>query len=234
MKRQTSGTGEVNPEILEILGAIYMDQEKPNAALVAYSAAASASEKLKGSSILRTANLLFGYQYVDQAKRYVSQLRPRVKELTDRERLDLRTLEAKIARAEGNTSQAMEVLQDIILKDNRNGEARIELAQLYALQAREAEEEAKRAEYDARAQLYFEQALKIEESEALAALRYGQMLVNKTDYIKAVPLLKRSYKLRLKDTVDQYLKRVERAARTQQAKEDELKQQAGSPRKGGA
>ncbi len=226
--------GKASPEILEILGALYMDQEKANAALSAYLAAARASKKLKGSSVLRTANLLFGYQYVDQSKRYVSQLKPRVKELTDQEQLDLRTLEAKIARAEGDTATAMVVLEDIILKDNRNGEARIELAQLYAMQAKEAEEETKEAEYYARAQLYFDQAMQIEESEAMAALRYGQMLVGRGEYIKAVPLLKKSYQLRPKDEVDQYVKRVERAARRQEAKEAEDKRSAGGaaiPRK---
>ncbi len=215
--------GKATPQILEILGAIYMDQEKPNAALKAYTAAAKGSQKLKGSSVLRTANLLFGYQYVDQAKRYVSQLRPRVKELTPAEQLELKTLEAKIARLEGNVSRAMTTLEEIILKDHLNGDARIELAQLYENLAREAEEETKKAEHYARAQLYFDQALQIPDSEALAALRYGQMLVRKSDYIKAVPLLQRSYRLRPKDEVDQYVKRVERAARQQEAKEAELK-----------
>lgn len=215
--------GEAGPEILETLGAVYMDQEKPNAALAAYSAAAAASKKLKGSSVLRTADLLFGYQYVEQAKRYVNEVRSRVNELSDQEQLELRTLEAKIARAEGDLGTAMTVLQDIVLQDNVNGEARIELAQLFAGQAKTEEREARKAEYFARAQLYFEQAMKIDDSEALAALRYGQMLVSKGDYIKAVPFLKRSYQLRPKDSVDQYIKRVERAAHRQEAREAELK-----------
>ena len=223
--------GEAKPEILEILGAIYLDHETPkaNAALAAYQAAAAGSQKLKGSSVLRTANLLFGAQLVDQAKRYIASVRPRVKELTDQEQLDLRTLEAKIARADGDDSRAASILQDIIVKDNRNGDARIELAQLYERQAKAAEEETKRAEHYARATLYFDQAMKIETSEALANLRYGQMLVGKSEFIKAVPYLKRSYQLRPKDEVDQYIKRVERAARREQAKEDDLKKQLPAP-----
>jgi tetratricopeptide (TPR) repeat protein len=215
--------GSAKPEILEILGAIYMDLEKPNAALSAYQAAAKGSKKLKGSSVLRTANLLFGYQYTDQAKSFVTALRPRVKELTDQEQLDLRTLEAKIARAEGDDSRASSILQDIILKDNRNGDARIELAQFFERQAKNTEDKMKKAEYFARATLYFEQAMQIETTEALAALRFGQMLVGKSDFVKAVPLLQKSYQLRPKDEVDQYIKRVQRAARRQEAKDAELK-----------
>lgn len=218
--------GKATPQILEILGALYMDQEKANAALSAYLAAAKASTKLKGSSVLRTANLLFGYQYLDQSKRYVSQLRPRFNELTDQEQLEMLTLEAKLARADGDQEKAMGALQKVIEQDNRNGEARIELAQLFAMQAKEAEDELKRAEYESQAKIYFEQALQIEDSEAMAALRYGQMLVGQNEYLKAVPLLTKSYQLRPKDEVDQYIKRVERAARRQEAKEAELKKAA--------
>jgi TPR repeat protein len=217
--------GEAKPEILEILGAIYLDQEQPkgNAALTAYQAAAAGSKKLKGSSVLRTANLLFGAQFTPQAKQYMSGLQHRIGELTPQEQLDLRTLEAKIARVEGDDAKASTILQDIILKDNRNGEARIELAQFFERQAKVAEDESKKAEFYARASLYFDQALQIENSEAMAALRYGQMLVGKTEFVKAVPFLKKSFQLRPKEAVDQYIKRVERAARRQQAKEEELK-----------
>ncbi len=215
--------GKADAKVLESLGTLYMEQEKPNAALSAYLAAAKASKKLQGKSVLTTANVLFNYQHVDQAKRYVSQLKPRRGELTDAEQLELRTLEAKIARSEGNHSSAMTILKDIITQDNRNGDARIELAQLYEVQAKEAEEEIKRAEFYSRAKLLFEEAMKVEDSEAMAALRYGQMLVGKNDYAAAVPLLKRSYEKRQNDNVDQYIKRVERAARRQQAKEEELK-----------
>ena len=211
--------GKATAPILETLGAMYMEQEKPNAALSAYAAAAKVSKKLKGSSILRTANLLFGYQYIDQAKSYVRTLTPRVNELTPNEQLELRTLEAKIARVEGNESAAMTILQDIILKDNLNGEARIELAQLYERAAKEAEEETKKAEYYSKAKMFFEQAMQIEDSAALAAQRCGQMYANRTDYVKAVPLLKKAYQLKPRDELDQYIKRVERAARRQEAKE---------------
>jgi thioredoxin-like negative regulator of GroEL len=217
---------------MEILGAVYMDQEKSNAALSAYLGAAKASSKLKGSSVLRTANLLFGYQYIDQSKRYISQLRPRLNELTPDEQLKLKTLEAKIARSEGDNGAAMAALHDIILKDNRNGEARVELAQLYAILAGEAEEETKKAEHLARAKLYFDQAMQIEDSQAMAALRYGQMLVGQAEYIKAVPLLKKAYELRPRDEVDQYVKRVERAARRQQEKEDADRKAASLPTTG--
>jgi tetratricopeptide (TPR) repeat protein len=224
--------GKATPEIMEILGAVYMDQEKSNAALSAYLGAAKASSKLKGSSVLRTANLLFGYQYIDQSKRYISQLRPRLNELTPDEQLKLKTLEAKIARSEGDNGAAMAALHDIILKDNRNGEARVELAQLYAILAGEAEEETKKAEHLARAKLYFDQAMQIEDSQAMAALRYGQMLVGQAEYIKAVPLLKKAYELRPRDEVDQYVKRVERAARRQQEKEDADRKAASLPTTG--
>lgn len=211
--------GKAEPGVLEILGNLYMDKQKPNAALIAYQDALKTSTQINGSAVLRTANLLFSYDFVEQADKYVNLLASRGSELTREEQMDLRTLEAKIARSRGEDDRAATILHDIVLKDNRNGEARIELAQYYASKMRNAEDEAKEREYYARSKLYFDQALLIEGSEAMAALRYGQMLVGRREFVQAVPLLQRSLRSEPRSDVEQYVRQVERLARRQEAQE---------------
>ena len=72
---------------------------------------------------------------------------------------------------DGNDSRAIAILQD-----NLNGEARIELAQLYKRAAKEAEEETQKDEHYDRATLYVDQAMQIESSAALAAQRVGKCM----------------------------------------------------------
>ena len=47
----------------------------------------------------------------------------------------------------------------------------------------------------------------------MAAQRCGQMYANRADYVKAVPFLQKAFQLKPRDELDQYIKRVERAAR---------------------
>ena len=65
--------------------------------------------------------------------------------------------------------------------------------------------------------MYFDQAMQIEGSAAMAAQRCGQMYANRADYVKAVPFLQKAFQLKPRDELDQYIKRVERAARRQEA-----------------
>ena len=219
--------GKATPGQLTLLGNLYMDADNPNAALVAYQDALEVTTKIDGAAVLRTANLLFGYDYIDQSEGYVNLLKGRVGELSESDKLQLKTLEAKLATARGDDAQAAVILEEVITRDNSNGEARIELAQYYVrqMQSVAGEDEDKERKYFAKAKLYFDQALLIESSEAKAALRYGQMHVGRREFQKAVPLLRRSLKLEPRDDVEQFVRQVERSARTEKAREDALKKQ---------
>src|SRR5690606_4954305 len=115
------------------------------------------------------------------------------------------------------------LLQRTIYEDNRNGEARIELALYYEEQAKRVEEgspeaELKREELFSKAKLYFEQAQMIPDSEMLARQRHGQMLVSRGKYDEALPLLRKVHEMKPNDRFEEYLRRVERAARRHNAK----------------
>lgn len=122
--------------------------------------------------------------------------------LSDANDLTLLTLEAKIARAENDNETAITALKQIIERDALNGEALIELGNIYAAQGDLP-----------KAINRFEQAEKIEASEREALIAHAQALVANTDYQAALPLLRRSLYMQPDNNLEDYVKRVERAAR---------------------
>ena len=123
-------------------------------------------------------------------------------QLSDANDLTLLTLEAKIARAENDNETALTALKQIIERDALNGEALIELGNIYAAQGDLP-----------KAINRFEQAEKIEAFERKALIAHAQALVANTDYQAALPLLRRSLYMQPDNNLEDYVKRVERAAR---------------------
>ena len=123
-------------------------------------------------------------------------------QLNEAQDLKLLTLEAKIARSENDTETAVTALNQIIDRDALNGEALIELGNIYAAQ-----------DDLPKAINRFEQAEKIEAFERQSLIAHAQALVSNTDYTTALPLLRRALKMESDNNLEDYVKRVERAAR---------------------
>jgi tetratricopeptide (TPR) repeat protein len=188
---------------LTLLGDIYMNNQSPDLALDAYLAATEKATDSK--ALLRAAELLTRSGNYEQAKAMIAQIRSALgTQLTDSNDLTLLTLEAKIARAEGNDDVAVTLLTKIVERDALNGDALIELANFYADQNEMA-----------KAINRFEQAEKIEAFERDALIAHAQARVRNGEYKEAAPLLHRALQIKSDSNLEDYAQRVEKAAKSQ-------------------
>lgn len=196
--------GAADLQTLTLLGDIYMNDESPDLALDAYLEAAEEAGPDDTKSLIRAAELLTRSVNYPQAKTMIAAVRDKQTELGEQDEMQLLTLEAKIARAEGDDEKAVATLNRIVEQDSLNGEALIELANYYADQGDMA-----------KATNRFEQAQKIEKFERQALVAHAQALVRDGQYEDAVPLLRRALQIKPDQNLEDYLSRVERAARNQ-------------------
>ena len=197
--------GAADLATLNLLGDIYMTNEAPDLALDAYLAAADMAGGKDVPAILRAAELFTRAGNYEQGKRMIERLRERFGgKLAGADELDLLTLEAKIARAEGNDEAAVAILKEIVERDALNGEALIELANYYADTGDMS-----------RANNRYEEASKIKAYERPALVAHAQALVRNSDYKDALPLLRRALQLASDSRLEEFTRRVEKAARSQ-------------------
>lgn len=195
--------GAADLNTLTLLGDIYMNNGHADLALEAYLAATEIAEAGDSKPLLRAASLFTRSGDYEQAKTIIPRIRSQI-ELPEAEEMDLLTLEAKIARAEGDDEAAVDLLTKIVERDSLNGDALIELANFYADQGDMA-----------RAITRYEQAEKIEAYEREALVAHAQARVRDGQYKEALPLLRRALQLRSDNNLEDYAQRVERAARSQ-------------------
>lgn len=196
--------GAADLTTLTLLGDIYMNNESPNLALDAYTSAVEIADSENIKPLIRAAELFTRTGNFVQAKTMIANTRGQFANLDDANDLKLLTLEAKIARAEGNDETAVATLNKIVDRDALNGEAIIELANYYAEQGDMA-----------KAITRYQQAEKIETFERQALVAHAQARVRANDYSAALPLLRRALQLKSDNNLQDYVKRVERAARNQ-------------------
>ena len=197
--------GAADLDNLTLLGDIYMNNDAPGLALDAYLAAIEKAEPGDAKALLRAAGLLTRSGNHEQAKTMIEKTRSGFSGgLSQQQELELLTLEAKIARAEGDDERAAELLRKIVKRDTLNGDALIELANYYADQGDLA-----------KATNRYEQAAKIDGFERRALIAHGQALVREGAYEKALPLLRRALKLESDNNLRDYVDKVERAAKSE-------------------
>ncbi|TVP80361.1 MAG: tetratricopeptide repeat protein [Puniceicoccaceae bacterium] len=195
--------GEADLRSLTLLGDIYMNHDSADLALDAYLAATELATAMDVQPLLRAASLLTRSGHYPEAKAMISKIRESL-DLADEEALQLLTLEARIARAEGDEQAAFELLEKIVQRDVLNGDALIQLADLYA----------DRGDMAAAITRY-EQAEKIAASERDALIAHAQARVRAGQFAEALPLLRRALQLQPDANIEDYFQRVERAARAQ-------------------
>lgn len=195
--------GKAELRSLTLLGDIYINNEAPSLALDAYLAALEVAQNNDSNLLIRAAEILTRSANFEESKVMIASTRQRFADkLSDADDLTLLTLEAKIARSEGDDDTAISALSQIIERDALNGEALIELGNIYAAQGDLP-----------KAINRFEQAEKIEAFERNALIAHAQSLVSSTDYQAALPLLRRALYMKPDSNLADYVKRVERAAR---------------------
>ena len=195
------GAGTVESQTL--LGDIYMSSDLPELALSAYLEVLQESGNTNPQALVRAAKLFTQRGELNESARLITQMRlQHGATLSDEDDLALLTLEAMIARAEGDDVKAFASLTEIVERDALNGEALIELGDYYASQ------------HDlARAVNRYEQAQLIGQFERKALVAHGLALVGAKNYQKALVLLNRAQNLKTHPYLAEYIERIERAAR---------------------
>lgn len=206
---------------LTLLGNLYMDQEEPQLALYAYTAAMNKSEKLEVARSLKAARILNDYGYPDKAEAFVMQIRSKAgASLSEDEQTELELVEAKIAQSAGDMARVGEVLESLVKRDPMNGEVLTELGNHYANLAKTEEAEERREKLIADAKLNLQLAADIETSAYAGNLALGQLLVRERQYIQAMPALDKAIELKPSDSLKNYVSRVRRAADREQQRID--------------
>lgn len=197
--------GADNLNTLILLGDIYMNEELPDLALDAYLAGTEMATTDDSPILIRAADVLTRTGNYDQSKIMTARIRKQIDDTISNDTdLKLLNIEAKIARAQGNKETAVEILGKIIERDALNGEAIIELANLFA----------ERGEM-AKAINRYKQAEKIEAFERDALIAHAQTIVRQRKYKEALPLLRRALQIKSENYLETYTDRVEQAAKSQ-------------------
>jgi len=189
---------------LALLGDIYINNNSPELALAAYLEAIKAADSSDLKSLIRAAGLFTRTGSYEQAITMAANTRAKFSDLKKEDDLKLLTIEAKIARAQGDDESAVATLNKIVERDALNGEALIELANFYAEQADMA-----------KAITRYQQAEKITTYERAALIAHAQARVRMGDYTAAIPLLRRAIQMKSDNNLEDFTKRVERAAKNQ-------------------
>lgn len=202
---------------LTLLGNLYMDQEEPQLALYAYTAAMNKSEKFEIDRSLKAARILNDYGYPDKAEAFVVQIRAKAgNRLSDEDQTALELVEAKIAQSAGDLARVGEVLEGLVKRDPTNGEVLTELGNHYGTMSKAEENEESRAELIVDAKTNLQLAAGIESSAYAGNLALGQLLVRERQYIKAMPALDKAIELKPSESLKNYVSRVRRAADREQ------------------
>jgi tetratricopeptide (TPR) repeat protein len=196
--------GAADAATLKLLGDIYMNAGIADLAKEAYLAVVEGDEAGRlFEAGLRAAELLHRAQAPAQASEMVVRVRERYgPTLSTDEDLALTTLEARIARAEGNDLKAAELLESIVERDGTRGDALLELARYHRDQSN-----------DQRALLLLERAQQLEGFEHEALVEQAQFMVSGRRYGEAAALLRRALELKREPRLERFLARVQDAAR---------------------
>lgn len=196
--------GESDASSLGLLGDIYMNEGVFDLAKSAYLEVIERDEEAERfETARRAAELLVRTQSYGHAQDVLARIdRSYGGELTRDEELEVLTLKAKVARGQGRTGEAAELLQRIVRRDGTRGEALLELAEYHRGQGDAA-----------RARFLLERAAKLEDFEYPALLEHAQLLVAEREYAKAAELLRRALDIKREPRVERYLQRLDEVIR---------------------
>ena len=196
--------GQADVTSLNLLGDIYMNEGIPDLALDAYRDVVrkdSSGKQIQAAS--RAVDLLYRAQAYAEAADLLSTIRKRYgKQLAGDVDLDLTTLEAKVARAQGRPDQAARLLERVVERDGTRGDALLELARHHRDRGN-----------DQKALLMLERARNLEAFEHAALIEQAQFQVAARKYAEAAGLLREALAIRPEPRIERFLARVEEAAR---------------------
>ena len=194
--------GKATSESMTMLGDIYVNESRWDMAADAYLRAYELDDGAHPEKPLRAAKILSARGALGESKRMLTRVAERKAALDDASLKELLKLQARMAVADGGGEDVVKILEEVVQVDPLDGEAYMLLAKHYGRNKPE------------KAIFYYERAAAIEEFEAEAKLYHGQLLVAEAKYQDAIPLLRRAYELKPRQEIQDYLKQVERIAKT--------------------
>ncbi len=194
--------GKSTTESMTMLGDIYVNESRWDMAADAYLRAFELDNGDDPAKPLRAAKILASRGALNESKRILNRIAEHKNALADSSVKELLKLQARVAVAEGGGEEVVRILEQVVEVDPMDGEALILLAQHYGRNEPE------------KAEMKYAQAEGIENYEAEAKLYHGQLLVGMGKYQDAIPLLRRAYELKPREDIADYLKQVERIAKT--------------------
>lgn len=195
--------GKATPEILELMGQIYMDQGLHELAVNSFKKAIAEDDSRSVDTYIDIAELMVGFGAFDGATSYIGDIRNRFSSKLDKEsEIRLLRMESQIALSSGDDDTFVPILERLIENDPLDGEALLMLAQHHSGQDT--------SEGYARADIYFERAAKIDEYEVTALIAHAGSYVARERYGKAIPLLERAQTLQPQEHIGRYLDQVRR------------------------
>ncbi|MGD1978622.1 MAG: tetratricopeptide repeat protein [Akkermansiaceae bacterium] len=218
--------GLADEAALNTLGDLYANQKQPLLALGAYLGAMRLGETVKVGRSLKSAEYLLQLEAPDEAAKFLAEVRAKGgDEFTKDQKVQALIIDSDIAVAKKDLAKATSHLKEALELDLLSGATRVKLGLIYLEQAASAEaEEAGKLKVEARAE--FSQAARDADKKVAynANRELAQMFVKNQQYLEAIPLIEES--LRLKDgnkaSLELYLRRVQRAAERQKAREERL------------
>lgn len=199
--------GGADKDSLRLLGDIYLNLGVPDEALAAYQQAMGASEADGQQLALRSAKLLYQTGSPEKAKELLDAAQARFgSSMTNDEKLSLLTLQASIAKSTGNTTEAINTLEDIVKQDGTQGDAIIELASIYY---DEGSDENKQ-----RAFMLLDRAVKLQDYQYQALLKQAQYLARERKYAEASKLLEAALQIKDEPRTREFLMRIRQAMRS--------------------
>ncbi|MBK8098722.1 MAG: tetratricopeptide repeat protein [Planctomycetes bacterium] len=194
--------GQATVASLSTLADIYVNDELYDQAARCYLQAMQLDPKGAATRGLRAAKVLAARRANAETKVVLERLAQVPTEtLTAEMQKDVLKLRARLAVAEGAGDEEAKLLEEIVALDPLDGDAAILLGQ-----------HAQRQGNDEQAVLWYERAAGLPAFEADAKVRHAQLLVGKGKYVDALPLLRRAQTLKPRDSIQDYLEKVERAA----------------------
>jgi hypothetical protein len=214
---------------LNTLGDIYSNQEEPLLALGAYLSAIRMSEVVDVDRTLKSAGYLLQLEAPKEAAELMVTLRAKAgATLSKDQQVAAFVVESDIADAEQRYQAAADLLKQALVVDPASGESKLKLGEMYSKLAEEATDEKEIKALKVEARTAFELATGDTDPKVgyKANLRLASMLVKAQDYIDALPLIEEAIRLKTgsKESIEQYKRRVERAAARQKEKEERLEQ----------
>lgn len=205
--------GEAEPEVLMLLGNIYMNKQIIGLAKEAFIDAIRADANQSPRKALAAARSLVNFASFDEATELLDVLDEVLGsngKLDDQQEMQVLQMRAEINIAQGQGEEAARVLEEIVRRDPLNGEALITLGRYYG-----NNNEIERAEF------MFERAQDLSDADlkAEAFIRHGQLLVRLQRWADAAQKLQMSLNFKPDQRIERYLEQVRQAAQNTAARQ---------------